>query len=117
MTDLPLFAQPRETPEPFDLKSVALEIRAKLVPLARELAEKAGPHGVSSSDLRMAAERAGYLTGQESEHFMNCINVRSVFKSAGLIATSEWRISSVARAKGSPNRVYVASSYAERRAS
>lgn len=109
MTDLPLFAPLSED----DIKAAALAIRARLVPIAQELALKAGRGGISSSNVRIAAVLRGILSGKESEHFMNLINVRSVMHQAGLVATREWRVSAVRQAKGSPNRVYVVPEFAE----
>jgi hypothetical protein len=87
--------------------------RARLATLAGELALKAGKHGVTSSDLRISAENKGILTGEESEARMNLLNVRSIMRKAGLVMTKQWRQSDVAKAKGSPNRVYVLPEFAE----
>ncbi len=85
----------------------------RLKTLAGELALKAGRHGVTVSDLRLAAVRAGILTGGESDTRMKRLNLGKIARLAGLKATDRFRRSDVARAHGNLNRVHVLPEFAE----
>lgn len=83
----------------------------RLIPLAIELAEKAGSSGITVADLRIAAVQRGLLTGEESGRRLSFLGV--VMKQAGLVATSEYRRSVIPRSHGNLHRLFVAPRYAE----
>lgn len=86
----------------------------RLIPLAQELARKAGPHGITVANLRIAAVNASLLTGQESGKRLSYLGV--VMKKAGLSATSEFRRSTIDKSHGNLHRVFVLPEYSQRRA-
>jgi hypothetical protein len=100
-------------PSLFDVADDLDSLRGRLTILAGQLAEKAGRHGITVSDLRTYAMNAGWLTGQESEHRMNELRLGAVMRAAGLISTGSYRRSTVPQAKRSPNAVYVVREYVE----
>ena len=104
MTDLPLFA-----PLADDLTR---DIE-RLTKLASELGPKAGHHGVTVSDLRIAAENAGILTGQESASRMKRLNLGAILLAADLYRTKRYRRSSVPRSHGNIHVVHVIREFAE----
>jgi hypothetical protein len=87
----------------------------RLVPIARELAEKARGHGVTIADVRIAAVNRGILTGDESGRRLSFLGV--VMRKAGLTATNEYRRSHITKSHGNPHRVFVLPEYSQRRAS
>lgn len=84
----------------------------KLIPLAQELAQRAGHDGITVANLRHAAVRRGLLpqTGKEQRD-LSFLGV--VLKKAKLISTDRFRRSDVVRSHGNPHRVYVAIDYHE----
>jgi len=97
--DLPLFAAAGE-PDP------ERQIE-RLVPIARELAERAGAHGVTVSDIRIAAENRGLLTGEERGRRLSWL--ARVPRAAGLRPVpGAFRRSAVARSHANLHQVYVA---------
>lgn len=76
----------------------------RLVPLARELAAKAGAAGVTVTDLRLYAEQRGVLTGQESGRRLSYLG--AVMKAAGLVNTSEHRRSFIVRTHGNLQSIW-----------
>lgn len=78
---------------------------ARLVPLARELATKAGASGITVSNLRLAAVARGLLTGQETGRRLSFLG--AVMRKAGLRNTGEWRRSDVQRSHGNLNAIWV----------
>ena len=85
----------------------------RLTRLAAELGLKAGRHGVTVSDLRIAAENRGILTGDESAARMKQLNLGAVMRAAGLYATKQYRRSDVGRAHGNLNAVWTTIEWAE----
>lgn len=77
---------------------------ARLVPLAQELAAKAGAHGITVSDLRIVAVQRGILTGQETGRSLSYLG--AVMQQAGLEATTEFRRSTVVRTHGNLGKVW-----------
>lgn len=82
----------------------------RLVPLAQELAEKAGPAGITVSNLRFAAVRKNLLTGAETGRRLSFLG--AVMKRAGLVNTGQFRRSDVMAAHGNLNAVHVLRKYA-----
>jgi hypothetical protein len=78
----------------------------RLVPLAQELARKAGDSGVTVGDLRLYAVHRRLLTGQERGRQLSWLG--GVMKAAGLLPTSEYRRSSIEKSHGNVHRVFVA---------
>lgn len=76
-----------------------------LVPLAQELAKKAGETGVTVADLRITAVQRGLLTGEEKGRALSFLG--AVMKRAGLQATYELRRSQIPATHGIRNRVWV----------
>jgi hypothetical protein len=76
----------------------------RLVPLARELAGKAGLSGVTVHDVRIVAVQRGLLTGEEKGRQLSFLG--AVMKRAGLVATSEMRRSPVPKSHGNLGRVW-----------
>jgi hypothetical protein len=76
----------------------------RLVPLARELAEKVGAVGITVSDLRIVAVQRGILTGQETGRQLSYLG--AVMPQAGLESTAEFRRSAVVRTHGNLGRVW-----------
>jgi hypothetical protein len=85
----------------------------RLTTLAGELALKAGRHGVTVSDLRLAAVRAEILTGGESASRMKQLNLGAVMKAAGLFASGMYRRSDVGRSHGNLHSVWTTIEFAE----
>ncbi len=81
-----------------------------LVPIAQELAAKAGPHGVTVSDVRIAAQNRGLATGKESRTRGSYLG--QLMRMAGLKKTRERRTSLVKDAHHNSNIVYVLPEYA-----
>jgi len=94
--DLPLFAAVNTTRDR-DIE--------RLVPVAIELATKAGRHGVTIADLRITAVNRGLLTGEERGRRLSFLGV--VMKKAGLRSTNEFRRSSIEKSHGNPHIVWV----------
>ena len=83
----------------------------RLLPLARELAQRAGPSGVTVSDLRLAAVQRGLLTGEERGRELSWLG--KVCEAAGLVNTGRTRRSVIVRSHGNRHSVFVAPEYAE----
>ena len=79
----------------------------RLTKLAGELALKAGKHGVTVSNLRLAAVSAGILTGGESASRMKRLNLGAVMPKAGLFRSGKYRRSDVGRSHGNLHSVWV----------
>ena len=76
----------------------------RLVPLARELAVRAGADGVTVSDLRITATQRGLL-GASSGRRLSFLG--AVMRAAGLVPTDRYRRSDVPASHGNPHRVFV----------
>lgn len=74
----------------------------RLVPIARELAER--PGGVTVGDLRLEAVARGVLTGAEQGRKLSYLG--AVMKAAGLVATGMRRRSSVERSHGNLHMIW-----------
>jgi hypothetical protein len=74
---------------------------AALVPLARELAHRAGPDGITVSDLRLYAVQRGLLTGDERGRALSYLG--AVMAAAELHRTGGYRRSSIGKAHGNLN--------------
>ena len=61
----------------------------RLIPLAREIAAKAGATGVTVSDLRLYAVQRGVLTGAEVGLQLSYLG--AVMRAAGLVKTGQLR--------------------------
>lgn len=85
----------------------------RLTRLAAELGLKAGRHGCTVSDLRIAAVNRGILVGDESAARMKQLNLGAVMRAAGLCATKQYRRSDVGRAKRNLNVVWTIQEFAE----
>lgn len=85
-------------------KKKAAEI-ALLVPVAKELARKAGLHGVTVSDLRITAVQRGLLPHTASGRELSFLG--AVMKEAGLSGTDQYRRSVVEASHGNLHKVYV----------
>ncbi len=70
----------------------------RLVPIARELAAKAGASGVTVSDLRIVAVQRSVLTGEETGRQLSYLG--KVMEAAGLERTGRYRRSDVLRSHG-----------------
>lgn len=81
----------------------------RLVPLARELAQKAGRHGVTVADLRTHAVNRGLLTGEEQGRRLSFLG--SLMKAAALHPTPSFRRSHIDRSNGNLQRIWVAPEY------
>lgn len=89
------------------LDSTAAKHRAEieaLVPLALELARKAGPDGITVSDLRVTATQRG-LIGESRGRSHSWLG--AVMKAAGLTPTDRYRRSDVPASHANLHRVYV----------
>lgn len=75
----------------------------RLVPLAKQLAEKAGDAGVTVADVRLLAERRGLLPESKGRRLSW---LGAVMQRAGLVPTG-WRRSFLAKSHGNLQRVYV----------
>lgn len=87
----------------FDRPDVARRIEL-LVPLARELAMKAGPHGVTVADVRVTAIQRGLLTGAERGRALSWLS--AVMKRAALLPSTEYRRSAIPQSHGNLHRVW-----------
>ena len=76
----------------------------RLIPLALELAAKAGEHGVTVSDLRLYAVKRGILTGAEEGRKLSYLG--KVMEAAGLRNTKTFRRSVTARSNGNLHAVW-----------
>lgn len=77
----------------------------KLVPLAQELAEKAGPSGITVSDLRIVGAQRNLLPNKGAGRSLSFLG--KVLSAAGLQATTEYRRSVIPETHGNLNRVHV----------
>jgi hypothetical protein len=77
----------------------------RLVPLAVELAERAGTSGITISDVRVTAENRGILTGEEKGARLSYLG--KVMEAAGLTATPHFRRSNIPKSHGNLHRVFV----------
>lgn len=82
----------------------------RLAPIAAELANRAGPHGITVADVRHAAVQRGLLTGEERGRELSYLH--AVPKAAGLIATGGTRRSFIARSHANRHTVWVAKEFA-----
>jgi hypothetical protein len=80
------------------------EIRL-LIPVAQELAKRAGPAGITVGNLRLAAVHRGIISGFEVGRRLSYLG--AVMKRAGLKPTDHTRRSSVGRSHGNLHRVWV----------
>ena len=99
-------------PTLFDLSNDVESDRNRLKTLAGELALRAGRSGVCVSDLRIAAENRGILTGQESGPRMKMLNLGDVMKQAGLSRTGQYRRSDIGRSHGNLHAIWILPEFA-----
>lgn len=95
-TGLPLWAEPGEPDEQRQID--------RLVPIARELAAKAGAQGITVSDVRIVAEARGLLTGEERGRRLSYLG--KVMEAAGLAKTGDFRRSDIPRSHGNLHAVW-----------
>lgn len=84
---------------------------AALVPIALELARKAGRLGIIAADVRLTAVQRGILTGQETGRDLSYLP--HVMRTAGLVSTGKRRNSHIPQSNHNSHLVYVAPEYAE----
>lgn len=101
----PLWSQ---SPPPREIRDRDVE---RLVGIARDLAQKAGRHGVTVSDVRLVAVQRGVLTGQEKGKVLAFLG--TLMERAELYPTDRFRRSDVAKSHGNLHRVHVAKDYRE----
>jgi len=77
----------------------------KLVPIAQELAKRAGDNGITVANLRHAAQRRGILPRTGDERSLSFLG--AVMRNAKLIATKRFRRSDVTASHGNAHRVWV----------
>ena len=77
----------------------------RLVPLARELAERAKGDGITVANVRVAAVQRGLLTGEEQNRKLSYLG--GLMKRAGLVSTGQYRRSGIGRSHGNLNQVWV----------
>ena len=94
--DLPLFAHRERDIE-------------RLAPIARELADRAGEHGIIFADVRIVAVQRGYLTGEEQGRKLSF--GAAVMRAAGLVPTAEHRRSHVPKSHGNLQVVWRSPAY------
>lgn len=111
---LPLWA---ETPAPSKPSWASTYTKAernrdieRLVPLAQELAQKAGKHGVTVSNLRFAAIKDGLLTGEEQGRRLSFLG--KVMHAAGLVSTGQYRRSDIAKSHGNIQLIWTLAEFA-----
>ena len=83
----------------------------RLIPLALELARKAGPDGITVADLRLYAVQRGILSGQETGRQLSYLG--AVLTLAGLAKSERFRRSVIEQSHGNLHRVWVAPEYGE----
>ena len=105
--DLPLF-------QPVTFREEAHRDLERLIPIARELAEKAGDFGCTVADVRIAAVQRGLLTGEERGRRLSFLG--KVMRAAGLEPTGEYRRSHIGKSHGNLHAVHVTPEHARRRA-
>jgi hypothetical protein len=100
------------TPVQYDLRIPARHEAtvAKLVPLALELAHRAGVEGITVANLRLAAVQRGILTGTESGRQLSYLG--AVLRRAGLVKTGGYRRSHLEQSHGNLHAVHVAPEHA-----
>lgn len=105
-SDLPIFATSTEEGLAARDATAAKHARdvERLVPVARELAAKAGPAGVTVADLRLTAVQRGLLTGQETGRSLSYLG--KVMEAAGLENTGTYRRSFLAKSNGNLQSVW-----------
>lgn len=84
----------------------------RLTEIARDLAQRAGHHGITVANLRHAGEQRGILTGEERGRSLSYLG--TVMRRAGLVPTNQMRRSDIPRSHGNLQRVWVAPHYGER---
>jgi hypothetical protein len=77
----------------------------RMADIARELGARAGDSGVTISDVRIAAENRGVLTGEERGRRLSYLGV--VMRRAGLVPTDEFRRSDIPKSHGNVHRVFI----------
>jgi hypothetical protein len=113
--ELPLFA-PTIHADAARGSFVARQVE-RLIPVAVELAQKAGRSGVTVGDLRITAVNRGILTGAEGAPHPGTGKLMkprelsylgSVMKAAGLVPTDDYRRSDVPGSNGNLHKVWLA---------
>lgn len=104
-----------DAPRPLTAAERKADVEAwleRLVPLARDLAVKAGTSGVTVADLRHFAEdpSRGLMTGAESRTRGSYLG--QVMRRAGLVETGQYRRSTVAKSHRNLHAVWVAPEFA-----
>lgn len=77
----------------------------RLLPLARELAARAGEAGVTIADVRVVAVQRGLLTGEESGRRLSYLG--AVMRAAGLQATDRVRRSPIPKSHNNRHTVWI----------
>jgi hypothetical protein len=83
----------------------------RMAPIAKELAEKAGPRGVIFADVRIVAVQRGLLTGEEAGRTLSY--GPAVMKAAGLAGTGQYERSHIPKSHGNLQQRWVLPKYAE----
>ena len=78
-----------------------------LIPIAIDLARKAGPHGIIAGDVRIVAERLGLIGKSPNQRTLSWLTW--VGKKAGLVNTGRRRLSTIGR---NDHCIYVLPEYA-----
>jgi hypothetical protein len=76
-----------------------------LAPIARDLAIRAGEHGVTVSDLRLAAVQRGLLPQKGTGRALSYLG--AVMRAAGLVASGRTRRSDIAGSHGNRHTVWM----------
>lgn len=84
----------------------------RIKPLWRELAEKAGPAGVTASDVRLVAQQRNILTGAEKGRELSYLPAAA--NRAGLIPTDRTRRSVIKRSHGNRHTIWVLPEFSEK---
>lgn len=81
----------------------------QLIPIAEELAVRAGKHGITVANLRHAAARRGLLPETGTGRSLSFLG--AVLRCADLVRTDRFRRSTVIASHGNNHRIYVAPGY------
>ena len=84
----------------------------RIKPVWRELAEKAGEHGVTASDVRIVAQQRNILTGEEKGRELSYLP--SAARRAGLIPTDRTRRSTIKKSHGNRHTIWTLPEFAKK---
>jgi hypothetical protein len=86
------------------------EAVARLIPLAQDLARRAGETGITVADLRLYAVQQGILTGAETGRQLSYLG--AVLTAAGLAKSGRYRRSHIERSHGNLHAIFLAPEHA-----